>query len=327
MKNVKPFLILLLLLGGVFVLSGVSLAIDPNVNTQLTDLRSNGSNGNPGFDPCLGTRTAAGACSAGTGLLSSANLITLFPTLGPGAVTDNMFGIIATKNAAGNPMDTTKCSGVGANSATSSAALTNPNGFQPGLNCGDLHFDPNSQGQNALALLGNNTLTTNPVVMNFVLISDFCANAGTDCRDGAAVQQPGAHMGLVDVNNFTWTKINATSATSDSAQTVTQVTAVKQTGIGTRAVPGAGDQEFSVTNAFTTTSSNNAFIIGANTVTWTQAIHDPDQSGLGTTGKFDQVTSGSFITGDPTNGVFPLTQYPSGQTQTNGVQGAATNVP
>ncbi len=312
------WVISLLLLGGVLLLPEAGWAVDANFNTQSSNLRSNGSDGNPGFDPCAGGTNTNGVCGgAATGLLAPANLTTLFPSLGPGAITGNMFGLIANKNAVGTTMDTTRCSAIGSNSTTSSAALASPAGFQPGLDCGDIHFDPTTQGQTIPA--GVNTLVVGvPVVMNNSLVGDFCALGATDCDpDGAGplTQVLAAHTGFNFANNFTFTPLaGGVTATSLSSQVMHQVTGVKTTGIGTFAAPGTGDQDVRITSDFTFTSPNTVAPTGG-LVTWTQSISDPDQSGLGT-GKFTQSISGSFTYN--AIAAFPVTQYPFGQSQTNG---------
>src|SRR5581483_7866358 len=105
----------LLLLGGGFVLAATEVqAVDFNINTQLTDLRSNGTNGNPGFNPCVGgSKQTDGSCGGTTSnpasmdfdgtahaLLDKDNLgdsthVGNFVKAGPGAITDNMFGIVS----------------------------------------------------------------------------------------------------------------------------------------------------------------------------------------------------------------------------------------
>ncbi len=295
----KKLLLTLIMAMGVLSFVHLSWAVDPNVNTQSTDVRSDGSNGNPGFNPCLGgTRDANGVCGGAVNaaaLLSPANL-TMFTTLGPGAVTDNMFGIIEQDATPG----TCGTGAVGSND----------------LNCGDARFNPSQQGQSSLTAADNSLTTTAPVDMNNTLSADFCANAGTDCQDSVPAQVTAAHTGFNVVNNFSWDQLSTTTAAVVSSQTMEQVTALKTTGIGTFAAPGSGDQRVLLTTAFTTTSSNNPATGGAATVTWTSLIEDPDQSGTGT-GKFTQTLSGSFVYNGSVS--FPAVQYPNGQSQTNGV--------
>lgn len=325
----------LFLLGGVLVLAGTeALAVDFNINTQLSDLRSNGSNNNPGFNPCAGgTRSAAGVCGGALtldgnakALLDPDNLQTVFPSLGPGAVTDNMFGIVsgadATPVASGGPIPTTSCGKI-------------TNGQLAGLNCGDLRFDPASQGQTTLTTDGNTLVTpAGGLAMNTQFVSDFCpgpAGPPTDCSDGGGTpaQVIAAHAGFNITNNFNFRVLNpgtGTQAAVTASQSIRQVTAVKTTGIGTEASPGTGDQVFVASTTWATNaanpSSNNPAQGPSNlTVNWTQNISDPDQSGTGS-GSFVQNIAGSFVY----NGTSPAiqAQYPSGQTQTQRSTGVTT---
>lgn len=298
----KKLLLFLTLTVGILYFVPMSWAVDPNINTQSTDLRSNGSDGNPGFNPCLGgTRDTNGVCggAVSAAALLSPSKLTLFTTLGPGAVTDNMFGIIEVPVAPGTcgAEGTVGVNDVGTNK----------------LNCGNVHFDPGTQGQTGLT--GNNQLTTTaPVNMNNSLVADFCANAASDCLDSGSVQKEAAHVGFNFVNNFSWNQTSTTTADVVSSQTISQVTGLKTSGIGTFSVPGTGDQRVTLTNAFSTSSSNNPNLGGAATVNWTSLIEDPDQSGTGS-GKFTQSIAGSFVHNGSS---FPSVQYPDGQSQTNG---------
>ncbi len=298
----KIVLILTVTVGFFYALPMSWAQVNPLINTASTDLRSNGSDGNPGFNPCVGGTNISGVCGgavSASALLSSANL-TLFSKLGPGAVTDNMFGIIR------QPVSPGTCGAQGAN-GTSEASSTK-------LNCGDVFFNPANQGQTGLA--GNNELvTTAPLNWNTSLSADFCANAGSDCVDGTQVVA--AHAGFNVVNNFSWDMLTTTTAAVVSSQTVEQTTALKTTGIGTccgSTNAGAGDQWFRVTSAFSVTSNNSdQFTLAQPTITWTMNIEDPDQSGAGS-GKFSQSISGSFVRN---TGSFAPVQYPDGQSQSN----------
>lgn len=320
----------LLLLGGVLMLAGTEAqAVDFNMNTQLTDLRSDGSNNNPGFNPCRGgTRSSAGVCGGALtldnnaqALLDPDNLQTVFPSLGPGAVTDNMFGIVSGSDASGTPIPVTACGKV-------------TNSTLAGLNCGDLRFDPASQGQSTLTSAANTLVTpAGGLDMNTQFVADFCpgpAGAPTDCSDGASTpaQVIAAHAGFNITNNFNFKVINGTTSAVTGSDNVRQVTAVKTTGIGTQASPGTGDQVFVANTSWATTttnpSSNNpATSPSSLTVSWTQNISDPDQSGTGS-GSFTQDISGSFVY----NGTSPAisAQYPSGKTQTERSIGVASPV-
>lgn len=322
----------LLLLGGVLVLAGTEAqAVDFNMNTQLTDLRSDGSNNNPGFNPCRGgTRSSAGVCGGALTLDNSAqalldpdNLQTVFPSLGPGAVTDNMFGIVSGSDSSGTPIPVSACGKV-----TSPSSLS-------GLNCGDLRFDPASQGQDFTSLTGPNTLVTpaGGLNMNTQFVADFCPGPGpavTDCSDGGGTpaQVIAAHAGFNITNNFNFSRISGTASAVTGSDNIRQVTAVKTTGIGTQASPGTGDQVFVANTSWATDSTNPSSNSPSTspsslTVSWTQNISDPDQSGTGS-GSFTQNISGSFVY----NGTSPAisAQYPSGKTQTERSIGVASPV-
>jgi len=281
----------------------VSWAIDPNINTASTDLRSNGVDGNPGFNPCLGGTNTNGVCGGAVNaaaLLSSTNL-TLFSKLGPGAVTDNMFGIVR------QPVSPGTCGAQGANAASEASSTK--------LNCGNVFFNPTNQGQTGLSGVNELATAAAPLAWNTSLSSDFCANAGTDCIVGTQVVA--AHTGFNVVNNFSWDRASTTSANVVSAQIIEQTTALKATGIGTccgSVNAGTGDQWFKMTSAFTVVSNNSDQFTGVQpTITWTMNIEDPDQSGTGT-GKFSQSISGAFVRN---TGTFTPVQYPNGQSQSN----------
>lgn len=320
-STMKRTILFSLVLGAVSIFAAETGAqqIDPNVNTQQQNARSSGSNGNPGFNPCSGgTRGAGGVCSAVTGsLLSSTNLTTRFPSLGPGAVTDNMFGRISGADELGTP--TTECGTVSSGNTLS------------GLNCGNLRFNPIEQGQAIPTGTGTNNLITPPsgVDMNQQFVADFCPGPGpavTDCSDESGAPGPNqkvaAHAGFSIVDQFKFTVINGTNSSVASIQDIRQVTALKQTGIGTLGSPGTGDQVFSIHTDWTTSATAGP---GASptsptgqptglTVNWSQSIVDPDQSGTGT-GAFTQTIAGTFI---KNTGTFDPVQYPNGETQTNG---------
>ncbi len=301
----KTILILTVTVGFFAALPMMSWAqVDPNINTSSTDLRSNGSDGSPGFNPCVGGTNTNGVCGgsvSASALLSSANL-TLFSKLGPGAVTDNMFGIIR------QPVSPGTCGAQGAN-GTSEATSTK-------LNCGDVFFNPANQGQTGLAGTNDLAAAAAPLDWNTSISADFCANGATDCLV-SAVQLDAAHVGFNVVNDFSWDRLSGTTAAVVSSQTVEQTTAVKTSGIGTccgSANAGTGDQWFRVTSDFTVTSNNgDQFTQAQPTVSWTMNIEDPDQSGSGS-GKFSQSISGSFVRN---TGSFTSVQYPSGESQSN----------
>lgn len=287
---------------GIFYSTTLTWAIDPNINTQSTDLRSNGTDGSPGYNPCLGgTRDANGLCGGSVNpaaLLSPSNL-SLFSRLGPGAVTDNMFGIIE------QPSNPASCGPTGGGGSIEVG--------QNELNCGDILFNPKNQAQENLG--GKNTLTTTaPVNFNDSFNADFCANTATDCPDSLLAQIESAHTGFNLLNNFSWDQTSDSTADVISSQTITQVTAVKSTGIGTFGSPGSGDQFFSIANGFSMSSTNSENNVGSPLVAWSLSIEEPDQSGSGLV-KWKQSIAGAFVLNDSM--LFPSVQYPSGQSQTN----------
>lgn len=322
--------VLPLLLAGILTVNGTEAqAVDFNMNTQLTDLRSDGTATgaglNPGFNPCRGgTRSSAGVCggalvvdSSALALLDPDNLQTVFPSLGPGAVTDNMFGIVSGQDASATPIPVTACGKVTNNVMTAANALA-------GLNCGDLRFDPSSQGQTTLTTSANTLVT--PVAglnMNSQFVADFCpgpAGPPTDCSDGGGTpaQVIAAHTGFNVTNNFNFKALTGTTSEVTASQSMRQVTAVKTANIGTQAAPGTGDQLVEISANWATTpanpSSNNPATNPSNlTVSWTQNISDPDQSGTGS-GSFTQNIAGSFVYNGTAAAV--SAQYPSGRTQT-----------
>ncbi|WDT75810.1 MAG: hypothetical protein MPW16_00915 [Candidatus Manganitrophus sp.] len=330
----KVSAVLPLLLTGMLTVAGTeALAVDFNMNTQLTDLRSDGTATgaglNPGFNPCRGgTRQANGTCggalvldSSALALLDPDNLQTVFPSLGPGAVTDNMFGIISGQDASGTPIPVTACGEV------TNASLA-------GLNCGDLRFNPSTQGQTTLTTDANTLVTpVGGLNMNSQFVADFCpgpAGAPTDCSDGGGTpaQIIAAHTGFNVTNNFNFKRLGGTTSEITGSQSMRQVTAVKTTNIGTQAAPGTGDQLVEVTANWATTpanpSSNNPASNPASlTVTWTQNISDPDQSGTGAS-SFTQNIAGSFVYNGTADAV--SAQYPSGKTQTQRSIGVAAPV-
>src|SRR3569832_68622 len=297
----------LLLYGGGLLLTTTEVgAVDFNISTQLTDLRSNGSNGNPGFNPCVGgARQTDGSCGGtvssptsmdfngvANALLDKDNLgdgtnVGNFAKAGPGAITDNMFGRVSGADLSATPIDNTSCGKV-----TSGATLA-------GLNCGDLRFDAATQGQ--LIPSGQNTLVTpaGGLNMSTQFIADFCPGPGpavTDCSNGAGTpaQKIESHAGFAIDNRFNFQLVSGTSAITSGTDNIRQVTAVKTTGIGTQASPGTGDQVFVANTTWTTSSSPNSASTGPTglNVTWHQEISDPDQSGTGS-GAFTQILDGT----------------------------------
>ncbi|HIE65146.1 MAG: hypothetical protein ABGX83_11150 [Nitrospira sp.] len=362
MKNLHHVIAVLFVLGA-FSLPGLSHAVDANFNSQLTNIRTavptttGVENPTLGFDPCKDGNNVAGICDLTSGALLSTDNVGIsggppgiFSLLGPGAITDNMFGIVSgnalgsdgTSGGTGNAADitTTRCA-PGTGTSGFFAPLTGTVAVLDGLNCGSIRINATQQGQifpsgtNSLGVAGNGSI--GKVNSNMSFIADSCA-----------VVCPGdGHLGLDLTNNFTF-MINSsagvilpTEATTTSFQKVRQVTGVNPAaGIGTLTGPGGGDQVFELTTSFTVRSpdTGDGDPLDPLVVTWSQLISDPDQSG--TSGaKFEQSLSGTFTrdekfsglsqvfdcpTGSTTTTINICTQYPNGLSQTTGDIAGAT---
>jgi hypothetical protein len=271
-------------------------------NTQSVDQRAAGGTSTtdaPGFNPCPGGTNNGGICEGSNGLLATSNLDTLFPSLGPGAITDNMFGIIAGVQPGAATTNNFSCAGNGTGTATG-GTITISTGvlLNAGLNCGDLHFNPGSQGQ---SLPAPTTPNTNDLQNQFVSNTNFNLDSGADST----------HVIFNLQNQFTWTPANTanTLANGSAVQSMHQQTALRA---GTD-----GLQDVTITSNFTGSVSDANGVLQTNpVVTWTSSISDPDMSGSGE--GFTQNIGGTF---NYNASIFPVTQYPSGQTQTQRSQG------
>lgn len=289
-------------------------------NTQLTDQRSNGTDGRPGFNPCgNGTVAANGlSCTGATGfhLLSPAN-ISLFTQLGPGAVTDNMFGTVT------QPTDPGTCGTEGGNTTT----LVNP---VFALNCGNVRFDPATQGQ-TIPTEGVNLTGVKSVNNAMNMVS--CSSGTTEV---ACTGDSTAHSSKLE-NGFVW---NPTTTSQAVPVTLTNMTvngvAPTQVGCaGTTAAPGVcgmqsetertslangKSQLFEQNVSWSTTVSAAGNMTASPTIRWSSNIVQDDVVGTG--GAFSQALEGSFVYNAPPPGVgtslsFPSVQYPDGESFTN----------
>ncbi|HIE65144.1 MAG TPA: hypothetical protein EYG28_04345 [Nitrospiria bacterium] len=292
---------------------------------------------NPGFNPCSGggllpaTRDAGGAClnADGTSLLSLTNLTATFQQAGPGAITDNMFGIVSGADASLTPITTGKCGKL------TNAALG-------GLNCGSLRITPDAQGQVIPSFPAANTLTS---------IQSGNFDLAFDSNPLLA-----GHMGMNLTNRFVWIP-NATGSTAAvgtqiacaalaggsgttpnicSDQRMRQVTQIGAGVVGTEVAPGPADQVVDITTVFQTLSTTDTSIAGlppaAFNVVMTSTITDPDMTGGGA--GFSQTIGFTFIHNElvpdglgAATQVFACpgtvvgnicTQYPDGQSMTSG---------
>jgi len=293
----KLFLFVLMI--GSFYFTTTVEAVDPNINTQSSDLRSNGSDGNPGFNPCLGgTRSAAGVCSAtaATTLLSTVNVgsggtLGLFGKLGPGAVTDNMFGIIE------QPSDPATCA-----QGNQVVGLNR-------LNCGQQAWETGSQAQ--IIPTGTTTLSSAFTTLTDFQ-ADFCANGATDCLV-SSVQNDMAHAGFNFSNSFSWTPLDPVNTTVTGTQSIIQVTGLESP-IGTFALPGAGEERVEIVTSWTASVSatTGGRLSPLPVIDFTQKFSAPDMAGSGS--GFTNISEGVV---DSMGGTFG-TEWISGESQSNG---------
>jgi len=270
--------------------------------TECTGLFANPQCPNcPGFSPTLMLRHVdpvfcpTGPCTG-----------PFFNRTGPGAVTDNMFGIISSNDpgpdnllGTGDDVPTYKC-GRTVGSIDNSLA---------GLNCGDIRFNPQSQGMTIPA--GGNSLQ--PFTSSFPTQADFCAKGGTDCLSGGT-QQTDPHMGYLADNVFRWAACSASSGPpsppgcTTSNQTERQVVNYIAGGSGTLDSPGSGDQFMELTTRWqTNNSSPTAFDIPK--VDWTQKVTSP--GAFPSQGEMTQDDSGTLqYSGN--NSILPTVTYPAG---------------
>ncbi|HET6369717.1 MAG TPA: hypothetical protein VFG95_00875 [Nitrospiria bacterium] len=212
-----------------------------------------------------------------------------------------MFGLITA------PADPTHCTPL-------SGAATGPNGLLLGVNCGDLHYDPGTQGQ---------TIPTIGLTLNGVFTSVTAMNADF----GPSTD---SHTGFDISNTFTWDPNCTPPVCISLDQSVKQVTNLVPGGGGTLTAPGTGDQVFVTTAAFDVSGQTANGPNGTLAVTWTQSITDPEQSGTAATG-FTQSLTGTFNYNQPSlnfgcpssGSTQGCSQYPDGRTQTLRSSGAS----
>jgi len=306
-------------------------SIDFFSSTQSTDLRSSGSNGAPGFNPCAGgttvnSTTCTGAPVGAKPLLDPINLgdnatntAGLFEKTGPGAITDNMFGIIE------RPASPLVCGAQGAGVLA---------GGVGSLNCGDGKFDPSTQNQ-TIPTVGTNL--TGAMAVNSPIDMASCAAGSTLTACTNPSISASLHRTQVE-DAFVWNPTGSSVAlpvNTANMPTIIAAPAAKTCAAGSAANPAVcGQASMIETTALGTTTTvvvslatdwattNNASgVMGtAPTVNWESKIVQSEMIGGGT---FDQTLSGSFIY----NGsAFPATQYPSGQSFTIRAGGGGTPI-
>lgn len=276
---------------------------DSNTKTQCdgmiaTDLCSSCPGFNPQnllkhVDPASGSRTP------------------YFSRTGPGSVTDNMFGIVS-----GTDPGADKIVGTGDDIPTSRCGVTEGSltNVLPGLNCGDIRFDPVSQGMVVPQLLGGLNNAIHPFASAMPAEADFCSPTGYDCLT-AGTQKADAHMGIRLGNIFQWTGVAAgaggapppPSISEQSERQVVSLTSGRtDVTAGTLDSPGSGDQVVLFTSDWVTTNNNETFtppLVG-----WTQTITDPapfKDAG----GQFYMETSSSFLYQNRPRDIDPITLH------------------
>lgn len=270
--------------------------------TECTGLFANPQCPNcPGFSPVLMLRHVDPAkCPVGPCVGP------YFNRSGPGAITDNMFGIVSSSDpgpdtvlGTGDDIATYKCGRTVGSIANNLA----------GLNCGDIRFDPTSQGMSIPS--GGNSLL--PFTSSFPTEGDFCALGGTDCLSGGA-QLTDPHMGYLAENIFHWASCASVSGPpappgcTTSSQTERQVVNYIAGGSGSLDAPGSGDQLMHLTSIWQTNNTSPT-TFDSPKIDWTQYIYSPgaypDQ------GDMEQNDSGTLqYSGN--NSVLPSVTYPAG---------------
>lgn len=301
-------------------------ALDFFSNTQSLDLRSTGSNGAPGFNPCAGgttvnSTTCTGAPGGSEPLLDALNLgngttAGLFEKTGPGAVTDNMFGIVE------RPVNPLTCGAQGAGVLA---------GGVGSLNCGDGKFDPSTQDQ---TIPTSGTNLTGAMAVNTPIDMTSCG-AGTTM--GACANNASLHRSQVE-DAFVWNPTGSTvnlPVNTANMPTIIAAPAAETCAAGSTANPAVcGQASMIETTALGTattvvvslatdwaTTNSAAGVMGtAPTVNWESRIVQSEMIGGGT---FDQTLSGSFLYN---GGAFTATAYPNGQSFTIRAGGGGTPV-
>lgn len=295
-------------------------------NTQGIDRLSTGSAGAcpncPGFNPDRLIRHS-GADPDGDGPVSFTQTITttapslggsvtgtFFNQLGPGAVTDNMFGIVSSAGS-----DPAKCG--------TATGLT-------GLNCGDIRFDPSSQGM----LLFSGTDTLSSMISDPGTLSDFFPSTddhtGFDLRNHFIWSRTTAPLSLGDLS------VTCTAATFTcvgSGQQIRQVTplqvasnpttdnlAVGPVPAGTLNAPGGGEQLFNLTTTWSLVRSSGTSF-GFPTVSWSLQFNDPIRDDNNQSRMESGVITGSFIYNNPST--FPTVTIPMMRNSTDLCRGVA----
>lgn len=311
-----------------FSVQGVyAQALDFFSNTQSLDLRSSGSDGAPGFNPCAGgttvnSTTCTGAPGGSEPLLDPLNLgngsttAGLFERTGPGAVTDNMFGIVE------RPANPLTCGAQGAGVLA---------GGVGSLNCGDGKFDPSTQNQ---TIPTSGTPLTGAMAVNTPIDMTSC---GAGSTMGACANNASLHRSQVE-DAFVWNPTGSTvnlPVNTANMPTIIAAPAAETCAAGSTANPAVCGQAsmiettalgtattvvVSLATDWATTNSDIGAMGTAPTVNWESRIVQSEMIGGGT---FDQTLSGAFLYN---GGAFTATAYPNGQSFTIRAGGGGTPI-
>jgi hypothetical protein len=268
----------------------------------------------PGFDPCRGGTTVnSTTCTGAPGGLalldpshlgnSATQTAGLFGKLGPGAVTDNMFGIIE------HPADPLAC---GAESAGLLA------GGVGSLNCGDGKFDPATQGQSiptAGANLATAMATNTPIDMNSTTTAGDPSLHHSQMENAFVWNPDTANSKALPVNLANMpTIVSAPSASSCAAATAPNIRVCGQFSLNETTALGPTTTIIVSQSAAWSTQNNAAGTIQGNpVVSWESRIQQSEFVGGG---NFNQVISGSFAYDTGLTFTQAATQYPNGESFT-----------
>ncbi|TAK02205.1 MAG: hypothetical protein EPO39_13575 [Candidatus Manganitrophaceae bacterium] len=317
-----PFFILFFIIAALPV-EGWSQTSDFFSNTQGIDRLSTGSTGScpncPGFNPDRLIRHS-GIDPDGSGPISFSQSISttapslggtvegpFFNLLGPGAVTDNMFGMISRAGA-----DPAKC-GIDVTGAGTLPTST-------GLNCGDIRFNRTSQlvtVPNTPGTEGLTSLVTQPAVFS----GDFFPSTDD-------------HLGINLTHTFIRSRTTAPLQSGDlsvtcapgaftclgSREQLRQITPMMIGAAGTLDSPGAGENRFVQTFEWHS-SSNAGDSFTAPTVQWSLELNDSIRETDQQPGMQSGLLSGTFNYNTPGN--FPSLAIPFVRSSTDLCRGVA----
>ena len=272
-------------------------------NTQSQGSVSSGSCPTcPGFNPAELVKHASpspvidGAPVAG--------VAPFFNGLGPGAITDNMFGILSRDDPGPDALLGTADDRPVARCGVTVGTFTNG---LPGLNCGSIRFDPASQGMTLST--GGNMLSGSSVSP---LSVDFDPNLDS-------------HVGFNLVNTLSLscpTGGGGPPAPPDCAgatQEMKQVTTILSGLGGTFSLPGGGDQVHHLTFSWANSGNNCASVPCSFTnpaVSWMESLIDPSPDGSGEIFTINAACLSPGCAFLYNSGSFPTVVYPPGATPT-----------